>query len=70
VPGWYHDAKLGIFIQWSISSVPASVRRDTDIHETLRSRYDDAQACSPHAEWHENSMRFPQSAVAQHHRVT
>ena len=23
VPEWYHDAKFGIFIHWSLSSVPA-----------------------------------------------
>lgn len=23
VPPWYHDAKFGIFIHWSLSSIPA-----------------------------------------------
>ena len=70
VPEWYHDAKLGIFIHWSISSVPAFAPRDADIHEILRTSYEDAQACSPYAEWYENSLRFPWSPVAQHHRAT
>jgi alpha-L-fucosidase len=68
VPGWYHDAKLGIFIHWTMAAVPAFAPREMDILEALRTRYDDLQAHSPYVEWYENSLRLPDSAVARHHR--
>lgn len=70
VPDWYHDAKLGIFMHWSLSSVPAFAPRDFDINELLRERYHDMQALSPYSEWYENSLRFPWTPVAKHHRET
>lgn len=70
VPDWYHDAKLGIFMHWSLSSVPAFAPRDYDINELLRDRYDEMQVYSPYSEWYENSLRFPYSPVAKHHRET
>ena len=33
VPDWYHDAKLGIFIHWSLGSVPGYAPRDLNIGE-------------------------------------
>ena len=68
VPDWYQDAKLGIFVHWTMASVPAFAPRDQDILEVLRTRYDDLQAYSPYVEWYENSLRFPDSPVARHHR--
>ena len=38
VPDWYHDAKLGIFIHWSLSSVPGFAAREHDIGELFRDR--------------------------------
>lgn len=70
VPDWYHDAKLGIFMHWSLSSVPAFAPRDYDINELLRDRYDEMQVYSPYSEWYENSLKFPWSPVAKHHRAT
>jgi alpha-L-fucosidase len=70
VPAWYQDAKLGIFIHWSVSSVPAFAPRDSDIIELMRTRYYDMQPLTPYAEWYENSIKFPRSPAARHHRET
>jgi alpha-L-fucosidase len=68
VPAWYHDAKLGIFVHWTMASVPAFAPRERAIHELLRERYDDLQAHTPYVEWYENSLRFPESPVSKFHR--
>jgi alpha-L-fucosidase len=68
VPAWWLDAKLGIFVHWTPASVPAFAPVDVDIGELLQSRRRDALAFCPYAEWYENSLRFPDSPVARHHR--
>jgi alpha-L-fucosidase len=68
VPDWYHDAKLGIFVHWTLAAVPGFAPREADITELLRTRYRDFFALSPYAEWYENSLRFPWSPAAGHHR--
>jgi alpha-L-fucosidase len=68
VPAWYEDAKLGIFVHWTMASVPAFAPRDQDILELLRTRYRDLQVYTPYVEWYENSLRFPESPVARFHR--
>jgi alpha-L-fucosidase len=68
VPDWYHGAKLGIFIHWTLAAVPGFAPREHDITELLRTRYRDFFALSPYAEWYENSLRFPWSPAARHHR--
>ncbi|HZJ25466.1 MAG TPA: alpha-L-fucosidase [Acidimicrobiia bacterium] len=70
VPAWWQDAKLGIFVHWTPASVPGFAPVDADIGEMLRSGRRDAMAWSPYTEWYENSLRFPDSPVAQHHRET
>jgi alpha-L-fucosidase len=67
VPDWYHDAKLGIFVHWSLASIPAFAPREHEINELLRTRYDDMQVHVPYSEWYENSLRFPDSPVSRHH---
>jgi alpha-L-fucosidase len=67
-PAWYHDAKLGVFVHWTMASVPAFAPRDHDITELLRDCYDDLQMRIPYVEWYENSLRFPESPVAAYHR--
>jgi len=69
-PDWWRDAKLGIFVHWTPASVPGFAPVDADIGELLRSDRRDALACSPYAEWYENSLRFEHSPVAMHHRAT
>ncbi|MDJ0867566.1 MAG: alpha-L-fucosidase [Myxococcota bacterium] len=64
VPAWYDAAKLGIFIHWSVSSVPAFAPR-TSLHEVLTGA---GLGASPYSEWYWNSLKIPGSAVADHHR--
>lgn len=68
VPAWYDDAKLGIFVHWTMASVPAFAPRDMDILELLRTRYDDLQAQTPYVEWYENSLKISGSPVWKYHR--
>jgi alpha-L-fucosidase len=68
VPAWWQDAKLGIFVHWTPASVPAFAPVDVDIGKLVQSGRRDALAFSPYSEWYENSMRFPDSPVARHHR--
>jgi len=68
VPAWWLDAKLGIFVHWTPASVPAFAPVDVDIGKLVQSGRRDALAFSPYAEWYENSLRFPGSPVARHHR--
>jgi alpha-L-fucosidase len=68
VPPWWSDAKLGIFVHWTPASVPAFAPVDVDIGKLVQSGRRDALASAPYAEWYENSLRFPNSPVARHHR--
>jgi alpha-L-fucosidase len=68
LPGWYDDAKLGIFVHWTMASVPAFAPRERDILELLRSRYDDVQGHTPYVEWYENALKIEGSPVAHYHR--
>jgi len=68
VPAWWLDAKLGIFVHWTPASVPAFAPVDDEIGPLLQSGSHNAIAHSPYTEWYENSLRFPDSPVARHHR--
>lgn len=68
VPSWYEDAKLGIFVHWSVPSVPGFAPREWDIHQLARERFDDFLPLSPYTEWYENAIKFPWSPSAVHHR--
>ncbi len=67
VPAWFEDAKLGIFVHWGLSCVPAFAPCAGTVPELLRTRYDELQALSPYAEWYENALRIPGSPAARHH---
>jgi alpha-L-fucosidase len=69
VPTWWQDAKLGIFVHWTPASVPGFAPVDAEIGELLAAGRPDALAHSPYTEWYENSLRFPDSPVARHHRA-
>ena len=64
VPEWYRDSKLGIFIHWSVSSIPAfapiSSLEDVFTHE--------GQALNPYSEWYWNSLKIKGSPVQRHHQ--
>ena len=68
IPNWWVDAKLGIFVHWTPASVPAFAPTHGTYGDLLTSGRTDAFADSPYAEWYENSLRFPSSPVARHHR--
>jgi alpha-L-fucosidase len=70
VPTWWQDAKLGIFVHWTIASVPAFAPVGTNFSSLLQSDRPDAYSLSPYVEWYQNSLRFPDSPVARHHRDT
>ncbi|MGH0033789.1 MAG: alpha-L-fucosidase [Myxococcota bacterium] len=67
VPAWYDGAKLGIFIHWSVSSIPAFAPRG-GIEAILAGEAE--QQDSPYSEWYWNSLKLPGSAVERHHRET
>jgi alpha-L-fucosidase len=70
VPDWYQDAKFGIFIHWTISSVPAFAPTGLgDIHNLFEGKSQEyVFAHQPYAEWYLNSLRIPGSPVEQYHR--
>jgi alpha-L-fucosidase len=68
VPDWFEDAKLGIFMHWSLASVPAYAPRGRTIQELIVEDYWNFQPLSPYSEWYQNSIRFPWSPAARHHR--
>lgn len=67
-PAWWSDAKLGIFIHWTPSSIPAYAPPKTDIGELMVSTEPNPLAEIPYSEWYENSLRFEGSSVWRHHR--
>jgi alpha-L-fucosidase len=72
VPDWYHDAKFGIFIHWSLSCVPAFAPTDKgDIMDILRNEGSKAMfANQPYSEWYLNSLRIKGSPAYQYHLKT
>ena len=68
VPGWYDDAKLGIFIHWGLYSVPGWAPRVPDIQQLL---IEDGPKRmlreSPYAEWYRNTMQIKGSPTHEYH---
>jgi alpha-L-fucosidase len=69
VPDWYHDAKFGIFIHWSLSSVPAYAPCESGhIWKLLdHGGWPNLFKNTPYAEWYLNSLRIEGSPVYQYH---
>jgi alpha-L-fucosidase len=67
VPAWFHDAKLGIFIHWTLASVPAWAPDEGTMPELARDRFHESAVLSPYAEWYWNAMQVPGSPTARHH---
>jgi alpha-L-fucosidase len=71
-PQWFDDAKFGIFIHWSLFSVPAYAPAGKgSIHDIAAE--EGVQALlknSPYAEWYQNSLRIEGSPTQTHHRET
>ncbi len=73
VPGWFRDAKLGIFVHWGLYSIPAFAERsDGDFTAFMAdlTAGKDTRGRLPYAEWYLNALRVPGSATALHHRFT
>jgi alpha-L-fucosidase len=70
VPAWWLDAKLGVFVHWTMAAVPAFAPAGDDMGGLIGSGRRDAFAWSPYTEWYENSIRFADSPAARHHRDT
>lgn len=68
LPAWWRDAKLGVFVHWTPASVPGWAPRHSEIGELFASGRPDAMSEAPYTEWYQNSLRFPDSSVARHHR--
>ncbi len=68
VPTWFRDAKLGIFVHWTVGSVPAFAPVGKDPF-TLAKEEGERVAFShtPYAEWYWNSVSIPGSPAAEHH---
>lgn len=74
VPDWFHDAKFGIFVHWSVSSIPAyAPPNKAGIGEVdLGNAEQVAQLFknTPYAEWYWNSINIEGSPAQEHHRRT
>lgn len=70
VPEWYHNAKFGIFIHWSLSCVPAyAPSKKGDIMEILKNEGSRSMLKNqPYSEWYLNSLRIKGSPVFEHHK--
>lgn len=55
-------------MHWTPASVPGFAPVDGDVGDMLKSGDPNAMGWSPYTEWYENSLRFPDSPVARHHR--
>ncbi len=71
LPGWYEDAKFGIFVHWGPYAVPCFAPVDHDMGDLLGAA-DWAQAFrgSPYTEWYLNSWSLEGSDTARHHADT
>ena len=70
-PEWHQNAKLGIFIHWGIFTIPAYAPRGSgDINKVIQAHLVDGWARLPYTEWYPNSIRFPGTPAAEHHRAT
>ncbi len=72
LPDWYDDAKLGLFIHWSLFSVPAFAPFDgTNLADMMEKQgFAYAMKNSPYAEWYLNSLRIDGSPTKKYHNET
>ena len=66
-PQWFSDAKFGIFIHWTISSVPAFApvdKRDI-VKIAQQDGWKEQYKNNIYAEWYLNSLRIKGSPVQQ-----
>ena len=71
VPGWYDDAKLGIFVHWGLYSVPGWAPVAGEYGELIaKEGWASWFAKNPYAEWYLNSIRIEGSPSHRHHVQT
>ena len=67
---WFDEAKFGIFIHWSLFSVPAYASVSNKSLQDLAEEGSGIEASmkySPYAEWYWNSLRIEGSPTQKHH---
>ncbi len=67
VPGWFQDAKFGIFIHWGLYSVPAWAPPTGELGKVEWNKW---FINNPYAEWYLNSLRIVGSPTYKHHLET
>ncbi len=70
VPGWFDDAKLGIFIHWGLFSIPGFAARLKHVSDAFTDHYPLSAVMTPYTEWYDNALRVPESPTARHHSET
>jgi alpha-L-fucosidase len=71
LPGWYDDAKFGIFIHWGPYAVPCFAPVDQDMGAMLAAGdWDEVFRWSPYTEWYLNTLAIEGSATEAHHGAT
>ena len=70
VPGWYEDAKLGIFIHWGLYSVPAYAHVDNRLITEIAEQegIEEQFKKTPYAEWYLNTMKIKGSSTQEFHK--
>lgn len=69
-PDWFRKSDFGIFIHWSVSSVPAYAPVDVeDYGELVKTKPPQYLFMhNPYADWYQNTMGIEGSPTWQHHR--
>ena len=74
VPDWFHDAKFGIFVHWSVSSIPAFAPPNKQGIGAVDLGNPEGVAWmfkhTPYAEWYWNATNIDGSPAQRHHRET
>lgn len=70
VASWWSRARLGIFVHWTPASVPGWAPPYVSPGELPAAGRRAPLGWTSYAEWYENSLRFPGSPAAAHHRAT
>ena len=71
VPDWFQDAKFGIMVHWSLSSVPGWATPTGSIHEIVAQHGWDAWfRDNPYAEWYWNTLKIEDSPTRKYHAET
>jgi alpha-L-fucosidase len=70
LPGWYDEAKFGVFIHWGMFAVPGFAARLGSISDAFKTDYDRAVAMTPYTEWYANAIKVPGTPSAEFHKAT